>query len=211
MGATDTTTTSVEWTITELLKNPETMTKVQEELKEVVGLNNNVEEFHLSKLTYLNAVIKEILRLHPPGPLLIPRCPSQSTIVGGYTIPKGATIFINVWAIQRDPSFWENPLEFIPERFLTRSDESQSYFNYSGNSSHYFPFGSGRRMCPGISIGERSVMLIAATFLHSFDWKLPPGTSLDLSDKFGLVLKKKVPLVAIPTPRLSNLQLYYAT
>ena len=207
MGATDTTTTMVEWTITELLKNPETMTKVQEELKEVVGLNNNVEEFHLSKLTYLNAVIKEMFRLHPPGALLIPHCPSQSTIVGGYTIPKGATIFVNVWAIQRDPSFWENPLEFIPERFLNRSDESQSYFN----SSHYFPFGSGRRMCPGISIGERSVMLIGATFLHSFDWKLAPVTSLDLSDKFGLVLKKKVPLVAIPTPRLSNLQLYYAT
>ena len=211
MGATDTTTTTVEWTMTELLKHPEVMIKVQEELKQVVGLKNNVEEFHLSKLTYLNAVIKETFRLHPPVPFLVPRYPSQSATIGGYTIPKGTTIFLNVWAIQRDPSFWENPLEFIPERFLMtkdHDDQSQINYNYSGNTFNYLPFGSGRRMCAGVSLGERMVMLTVSSFLHSFDWKLPLGTKLELSDKFGIVVNKKDPLVAIPTPRLSDLELY---
>ena len=102
----------------EIFKHPKVLMKIQSELKQVVGLNNHVEESHLSKLTYLNAVFKETLRLHPPGPFLLPRFPSQSSIVGGYTIPKGSTIFLNLWSIQRDPSIWENPLEFNHERIL---------------------------------------------------------------------------------------------
>lgn len=141
MGATDTTTTVVEWTMAEILKHPEIMSNVQEELTQIVGLNNNVEEVHLSKLNYLNAVIKETFRLHPPLPLLVPRCPSQSAIVGGYLIPKGCTVFLNVWAIQRDPSVWENPLEFQPERFLVTKAENQLNHNFSGNNFNYFPFG----------------------------------------------------------------------
>ncbi|KAM6588164.1 hypothetical protein CsatA_010769 [Cannabis sativa] len=207
VGGTDTTISTVEWAMAEMLKNPSVLIKVQEELKQVVGLNNNVEEFHLTKLTYLNNVFKETLRLHPPAPFLIPRSPTQSTIVGGYTIPKGSTIFLNVWSIHRDPSIWENPLEFKPERF-DESGASGNNYNFLGNNLNYFPFGSGRRICAGISLAERMVMLILASFLHYFDWKLPSGTKIELSDKFGLVVKKKYPLKAIPTPRLSDVDLY---
>ncbi|KAF4404038.1 hypothetical protein G4B88_014494 [Cannabis sativa] len=196
VGGTDTTISTVEWAMAEMLKNPSVLIKVQEELKQIVGLNNNVEESHLTKLTYLNNVFKETLRLHPPAPFLLPRSPTQSTIVGGYTIPKGSTIFLNVWSIHRDPSIWENPLEFKPERF----DESGA----SGNNYNFL----GRRICAGISLVERMVMLILASFLHYFDWKLPSGTKIELSDKFGLVVNKKNPLKAIPTPRLSNVDLY---
>ncbi|XP_062075865.1 cytochrome P450 93A3-like [Humulus lupulus] len=210
-GATDTTTTSVEWAMAEIFTKPMVLNKIQEELKQVVGLNNNVEESHLSKLTYLNAVLKETLRLHPPAPFLIPRFPSQSAIVGGYTIPKGTAIFLNVWSMQRDPSVWENPLEFLPERFMGDESQGETNYNFSGKTFNYLPFGSGRRVCPGISLGEKMVMLMLASFLHCFDWKMPVGAKVELSDKFGIIVKKKHPLIGIPKPRFSNLDLYTTT
>ncbi|KAL5540544.1 hypothetical protein UlMin_043247 [Ulmus minor] len=205
LGGTDTTSTMVEWAMAELLKNPEAMTKVQEEVTQVVGSNNSLEEFHLPKLAYLEAVIKETFRLHPALPLLVPRCPSQSTTIGGYKIPKGSRIFLNVGVVQKDPSIWENPLEFRPERFLMNNASS---FDLAGNNLNFLPFGSGRRLCPGIPLADRMLKYVMASFLHLFDWKLPAGVKIDFSDKFGIVVKKKERVVAIPTPRFDNLELY---
>ncbi|XP_009595838.1 labd-13Z-ene-9,15,16-triol synthase, chloroplastic-like [Nicotiana tabacum] len=204
IGGTDTVITTVEWVMAELLNNPEIMAKVQQELKHVVGTNNIVEESHLPKLHYLDAVLKETLRLHPALPLLIPKRPSKSAIVGGYTIPEGTKVFLNVYAIQRDPQVWENPLEFQPERFLNHSTN----LNYSGNNFKYLPFGSGRRICAGLPLAEKMLMFVLASSLHSFDWKLPEREKVDLSDGFGLVIKKSKSLFAIPTPRLPHLELY---
>jgi cytochrome P450 len=184
------------------MKKPEVMRKAQDELDRVVGKDNIVEESHIHKLPYLHAIMKESLRLHPVLPLLIPHCPSETCTIGGFSVPKGARVFINVWAVHRDPSIWENPLEFKPERFLN------SKFDYSGSDFNYFPFGSGRRICAGIAMAERMFLYFLATLLHSFDWKLPEGKQMDLTEKFGIVLKLKNPLVAIPTPRLSNPALY---
>uniref|UniRef100_A0A803Q5V1 Cytochrome P450 n=1 Tax=Cannabis sativa TaxID=3483 RepID=A0A803Q5V1_CANSA len=209
LAATDTTTTTVEWAMAEILNKPVVLNKIQEELKQVVGLNNNVEDSHLSKLTYLNAVLKETLRLHPPVPFLVPRKSSQSAIVGGYTIPKGATIFLNVWSMQRDPNVWNNSLEFLPERFCGDKIQGDIDYNFSGHQNfNYLPFGSGRRICAGISLGEKMVMHLLASFMHCFDWKLPVGTKVEFLDKFGLVLKKQTPLAAIPTPRFSDIDIY---
>ncbi|XP_008238688.1 PREDICTED: geraniol 8-hydroxylase-like [Prunus mume] len=204
VGGTDTTTTTVEWVMTELMQNPDELRKVQEELTEIVGLNTLVEEFHLPKLHYLDAVIKETFRLHPALPLLVPRLPTQSTTVGGYNIPNGSSVYLNIWANQRDPSVWDSPLEFRPKRFLN----DQSKFDYKGNRFEYLPFGSGRRICAGLPLAERTLIYVLASFLHSFEWRLPYGTNLDLSERFGVVTRKMTPLVAIPTPRLSKLELY---
>nr|UXM19719.1 flavonoid 3'-monooxygenase 1 [Hydrangea macrophylla] len=202
VGGTDTTSNSVEFTMAEIMNRPIVMGKIQQELDSVIGNDNIVEESHIQKLPYLYAVMKESLRLHPALPLLVPHSPSETCKVGGYTIPKGSRVFVNVWAIHRDPSIWENPLEFNPERFLNGK------WDYSGNDFNYFPFGSGRRICAGIAMAERMFMFSLASLLHSFEWKLAEGEELDLSEKFGIVLKKKLPLVAIPTPRLSNSALY---
>jgi cytochrome P450 len=202
VGGTDTSSNTTEFMIAEIMNQPEVMRKAQQELESVVGKDKIVEESHIHKLPYLHAVMKETLRLHPALPLLVPHCPSQTCTVGGYTIPKGSRVFVNVWAIHRDPSVWENPLNFDPERF------SNDKWDYSGSDFNYFPFGSGRRICAGIAMAERMVMFSVATLLHSFDWKLPQGHKLDLSEKFGIVLKKKIPLVAIPTPRLPHPSLY---
>jgi cytochrome P450 len=202
VGGSDTSSNTIEFALAEMMNNPEVLMKVQEELEDVVGKDNLVEESHIHKLPYLHAVMKETLRLHPALPLLVPHCPSETTNVGGYTIPKGSRVFVNVWAIHRDPSIWEKPLEFDPTRFL------DGKWDYSGNDFNYFPFGSGRRICAGIAMAERTVLYFIATLVHLFDWTIPQGENLEVSEKFGIVLKKKTPLLAIPTPRLSNPDLY---
>lgn len=204
VGGTDTTSNTLEFVIAEMMNKPEVMKKAHQELDVVVGKDNVVEESHIYKLPYLTAVMKETMRLHPALPLMVPHCPSETSIVGGYTIPKGARIFINLWAIHRDPSTWENPLEFDPERFLSGT----TTWDYNGNNFNYFPFGSGRRMCAGIAMAERLGLFLLATLVHSFEWKLL-GEKMDLTEKFGIVLKKKIPLVAIPSPRLSAPALYH--
>ena len=187
------------------MSNPETMRKAQEELAHVVGMNNILEESHLPKLKYMDAVMKETLRLHPALPLIVPRCPRESCTVGGYTIPKGTKVFINVWAMHRDPKNWDNPCEFKPERFLT----DPGRWDYRGNNFQYLPFGSGRRVCPGIPLAERMLIYMLASLLHSFDWQLiNKGEDIDLSDEFGIVVKKRTPLVVVPTKRLPNSDLY---
>jgi cytochrome P450 len=202
VGGGDTSTNTVEFAMAEIMNKPEVYEKAQQELEAIVGKDSIVEESHLHKLPYLSAVMKETLRLHPALPLLLHHCPTETCTVGGYTIPKGCRVFINAWAIHRDPSNWENPLVFDPDRFLDIK------YDYTGSDFNYLPFGSGRRICPGEAMAERLVMHLLATLLHNFHWKMPQGDKLDLSEKFGFALKKKVPLVAIPTPRLSNPQLY---
>jgi len=202
VGGTDTTSNTIEFALAEMMNKPEVLKRAQQELEDVVGKDNIVEESHINKLPYLYAIMKEVLRMHPTLPLLVPHCPSESCVIGGYTIPKGARVFVNAWAIHRDPSIWENPLEFKPERFL------DGKWDYSGNDFNYFPFGSGRRICAGTAMAERMFMFMLGSLIHSFDWKLEEGDKHDLSEKFGIVLKKKVALMAIPTPRLSSSIMY---
>ncbi|XP_030524724.1 flavonoid 3'-monooxygenase CYP75B137-like [Rhodamnia argentea] len=202
VGGTDTSSNTVEFAMAEIMNRPSVVRKIQDELETVVGKDNIVEESHIPKLPYLHAVMKESLRLHPALPLLVPHCPSATCTIGGYTVPQGSRVFVNVWAIHRDPSIWSHPLEFDPERFLHGKGD------YSGNDFNYFPFGSGRRICAGIAMAERMVLFSLATLFHSFDWKLPEGEKMDLTEQFGIVLKKKTPLVAIPSPRFSDPRLY---
>ncbi|CAH8273082.1 unnamed protein product [Arabidopsis lyrata] len=203
VGGTDTTTNTIEFAMAQLIRNPELMKRAQQELDEVVGKDNIVEESHITRLPFLSAIMKETLRLYPTTPLLVPHRPSETALVGGYTIPKNTKIFINVWGIQRDPNVWENPTEFLPERFLDKKS-----CDFTGTDHSFLPFGSGRRICVGVALAERMVLYTLATLLYSFDWKIPEGHVLNLEEKFGIVLKLKTPLVALPIPRLSNSNLY---
>ncbi|XP_010552113.1 PREDICTED: geraniol 8-hydroxylase-like [Tarenaya hassleriana] len=202
LGGTGTSSSTIEFAMAELITKPEMMKRVQQELDQVVGKDNIVEESQIPKLPYLLAVIKETLRLHPAAPLSVPRQPSETTIVAGYTIPKDSKVFFNTWAIQRDLSLWEKPLEFNPERFLDK------LYDFNGNDTSYLPFGFGRRICPGIPMAERMISYNLATLLHSFDWKIPEGKRFEIEEEFQLALKLKNPLVAIPIPRLPNPNLY---
>nr|XP_009418682.1 PREDICTED: geraniol 8-hydroxylase-like [Musa acuminata subsp. malaccensis] len=206
LGGTDTTSTTIEWAMAELMRNPDIMRKIQDELDAVVGKERAVEESDVPKLEYLRAVTKETLRLHPVAPLLVPRSPSSPCTVGGYTIPKGSKVFVNVWMIQRDAAIWgEDAVEFRPERFLTAADDK---YGFRGTNFAYLPFGSGRRMCAGISLAEKMVTHMLASFLHSFRWQLPEGEKLELGERFGIALTKAEPLVLVPTARFDDPDLY---
>ncbi|MFS7916970.1 putative cytochrome P450 [Helianthus anomalus] len=206
IAGTETTTSLIEWAMANIMRNNKVMKKIQEELVEIVGLNNMVEESHLPKLQYLDATIKETFRLHPIAPILLPRVPSKDCVVGGYTIPKGCVIFLNVISIHRNPQCWDKPLEFKPERFL--ANEGTNKWDYNGNDLKFLPFGSGRRLCPCVPLAEKMQMLILASLLHSFDWSLPNAEEHDLSESFGITLKKTKPLIAIPYQRLPDASLY---
>ncbi|XP_021768401.1 cytochrome P450 76C2-like [Chenopodium quinoa] len=203
VGGTDTTSNTVELAMAEIMNKPEVLKKIQQELDTVVGRDSIVEEHHIYKLPYLQAVMKEALRLHPVLPLLVPHSPSESCIVGGYTIPKGSRVFINVWAIHRDPTIWTDPSKFDPERFLSAK------IDFRGNDDfNFLPFSSGRRICAGIGMAEKMVLFSLASMLHSFNWKLPEGEQLNIQEKFGIVMSLRKPLLAIPECRLSSPSLY---
>ena len=195
MAGTETTSSTIEWALTELLLNPESMTKVKDELTRVVGPNQKVEESHIDNLSYLQAVIKEILRLHPPIPFLVPRKAIQDTNFMGFNIPKNTQVLVNAWAIGRDPDVWDDPLSFKPERFLgTKID-------YKGQHYELIPFGAGRRMCAGVPLAHKVLHLVLGSLLHKFDWELDGNVTretMDMKDKLGIVMRKREPLLAVP-------------
>jgi cytochrome P450 len=160
----------------ELMRKPETMKKLQDEVRGVVKRNELIRTEDLSNMEYLRAVIKEILRLHPPTPLLLPRLTMEECKIDGFTIPKGTRTLVNCWAIQRDPKLWEAPEEFKPERFVG------SQVDYKGNDFHFIPFGAGRRICPGFLMATATAELALANLVHQFDWELPKGTTIDNFD-----------------------------
>ncbi|XP_058766943.1 cytochrome P450 84A1-like [Vicia villosa] len=199
-GGTETVASAMEWSMSELLRNPEELKRVQQELAAVVGLDRRVEESDIEKLTYLKCVVKETLRLHPPIPLLLHETAEDAT-VGGYYVPKGSRVMINAWAIGRDEFSWKDPEEFKPSRFLN----STSAPDFKGSNFEFIPFGSGRRSCPGMQLGLYALDLALAHLLHCFTWELPNGikpSEMDTSDVFGLTAPRASRLIAVPAKRL---------
>lgn len=198
IAGTDTTTSTLEWAMAELLHNPNTLNKVQSELRRTLGPNKKLDESDIENLPYLKAVIKETLRLHPPLPFLVPHMAMDSCKMLGYYIPKETQILVNVWAIGRDPKTWENPLEFKPERFL-----GPNMVDFKGHNFEFIPFGSGRRMCPAVPLASRVLPLALGSLLLSFDWVLADGLKpddMDMTERMGITLRKAVPLEVIPIP-----------
>nr|AXU39897.1 coumarate 3-hydroxylase [Narcissus papyraceus] len=199
----DTTVISVEWAMAELVKHPRVQEKVQEELDRVIGVDRIMTESDFPNLPYLHCVVKEALRLHPPTPLMLPHKASANIKIGGYDIPKGAVVHVNVWAIARDPNSWKNPLEFRPERF------QEENIDIKGNDFRVLPFGAGRRVCPGAQLGINLVQSMLGHLLHHFKWELPEGMKpeeIDMTENPGMVTFMHTPLQAVAIPRLpSNL------
>jgi len=197
-GSYETSATVVEWTLSELLRHPRVMKNLQDELDNLVGRNRLVEENDLAKLSYLDIVMKETLRLHPPGPL-VPRESTEDAIVQGYFFEKKSRIIINLWAMGRDSTIWsDNAEEFYPERFVN------SNLDFRGYDLQYIPFGFGRRGCPGIHLGLVTVKLIVAQLVHGFSWELPGGMTpdeLDMNERFGLTTPRAKHLFAVPRNR----------
>ncbi|GMN52133.1 hypothetical protein TIFTF001_021283 [Ficus carica] len=194
----ETTSTTMEWLMTELLRYPRVMKKAQEEIRRVVGEKGKVDMNDINQMDYLKNVVKEAMRLHPPAALLVPRETTTRVQLGGYDIPAKTRVIINAWAIHRHPDFWERPEEFIPERF------ENNPIHLNGPDFKLIPLGFGRRRCPGLAFGISSIEYLIANILYWFDWKLPHEAgsveNMDMTEAFGMTICKKFPLHVVPIP-----------
>ncbi|KAG2327224.1 hypothetical protein Bca4012_036203 [Brassica carinata] len=189
VAGTDTTAVTLEWTMANLLNHPDVLAKAKTELDNVVSSKGRLmEESDTSTCTYLNNVISETLRLYPAGPMLVPHASSVDCKVAGYDIPRGTWLFINAWAIQRDPKVWDEPEVFKPERF--DSEESKTH------QGKFMPFGMGRRACPGMGLAQNVLVLALGSLIQCFDWEREEDRAVDMSEATGLTMPKAVPLVA---------------
>ncbi|KAG8094931.1 hypothetical protein GUJ93_ZPchr0012g21776 [Zizania palustris] len=198
-GGSETAATTLQWIMAELMANPNVMHKAQDEIRQALVGHHNVTEDDLSNLKYIHLVIKEALRLHPPVPLLLPRECRRPCQVHGFEVPKGAQVLVNVWAITRDPEYWDKAEEFIPERF------EQSSVDFKGTNFEYTPFGAGRRMCPGMGFGLANVEIALASLLYHFDWELPAGMEsrvLDMTEKMVVTARRLHDLLLVPVLRV---------
>ncbi|XP_051133887.1 salviol synthase-like [Andrographis paniculata] len=198
-GGFDTAAATTDWAMAEMLKHPTILKKAQDEVRSVFNNKGLVDESFFNELKYLKLVIKETLRLHPTGPLLLPRQSSKPCEINGYKIPSNTRVLVNAWSIGRNPKYWNEADRFIPERFL------DNQVDYKTNNFEFIPFGAGRRICPGITFGLANVELQLAMLLYHFDWVLPEGMkpeNLDMADVSGLVARRKNPLYVIPAVRI---------
>ncbi|CAL5092911.1 unnamed protein product [Urochloa decumbens] len=207
-GGTETAALTMEWAMAELLRNPTSMSAAAGELNRVVGRERWVAESDLPGLPYIEAVVKETMRLRPVGPLLVPHCAREDTAVvaggGGYDIPAGTRVLVNAWAVGQDPAARPDaPGEFRPERFLAGG--AAEGVDARGAHFQLVPFGSGRRMCPAYGLAMKEVAAAVANLVHGFSWRLPDGVKpedVSMEESFGLSMCMKRPLVAVAEPRL---------
>ena len=197
LGGVDTGAITMVWAMAELIKKPELMKKAQDEVRNCIGNKGKVTENETDQLQYLKMVIKETLRLHPPAPLLLPRETMSYFKVDDSEIFPKTLIQVNAWAIGRDPKYWKDAEEFIPERFIDNS------IDFKGQNFEFLPFGSGRRICPGIYMATTTIEFGLANLLHWFDWKLPNGMKeedMNMEEAAGLslTLSKKTALTLVP-------------
>lgn len=198
-AGTDTSAGTMEWAMSLLLNNPQVLKKAQIEIDNLVGNDRLIDESDFAKLPFLHSIINETLRMYPAGPLLIPHESSEDCSVGGFHVPCGTTLFVNVWAIQNDPTIWEEPRNFKPERFDGFEGVRDGY--------RLMPFGSGRRGCPGEGLATRVVALALGALIQCFEWERIGEDMVDMSEVVGITLAKVQPLHANcrPRPTMVNL------
>jgi cytochrome P450 len=202
-AGTDTSFIVLEYAMVRLMQNPHLMTKLQAEVRSTIRSKGKadtvVTEDDLAGLAYLKAVIKEMLRLHMPAPLLVPHLSMADCIINGYAVPSGTRAIVNTWALARDPSGWKSPEEFMPERFMEGG--SAAAMDYKGNEFLYLPFGSGRRICPGINFASVTIEIMLANLMYHFDWKLPPKSverGISMDESFGVTVHRTEKLLLVP-------------
>ncbi|XP_043725928.1 xanthotoxin 5-hydroxylase CYP82C4-like [Telopea speciosissima] len=199
VGATDTTFIALTWALSLLLKHPNVLKRARDELDAYVGKDRNVDESDIKNLVYLQAIAKETLRLYPPGPVL-PRQAMEDCQLGGYHVPSGTHLLVNIWKLHRDPSVWSDPDEFKPERFLT----THADVDFKAQEYRYIPFSAGRRQCPGITLATQVFHLTLARLLHGFDVMNALDAPVDMTEGVSLTLPKANPLHVLITPRLPS-------
>ncbi|KAE8705525.1 Licodione synthase [Hibiscus syriacus] len=204
-AGTDTGASSIEWALAELINNPEVLREAQKEIDQVVGKDRLVQEFDTGRLPYLQAIIKETFRLHPPIPMIIRKAVEECKI-NGYTIPAQSLLFVNMWSIARDPKVWEDPLKFQPQRFFIDNNT----IDVKGFHYQLLPFGTGRRGCPGMSLAMLELSVTLAAMIQCFEWKVAETANtgsgsvcVDMTERPGLVVPRANDLKCVPVARFT--------
>ncbi|CAB4266257.1 unnamed protein product [Prunus armeniaca] len=198
-AGTETSSGTMEWALSLLLNNPEALVKAQSEIDIHIGQSRLIEESDLAKLPHLHGIINETLRMYPAGPLLVPHESSEDCTVGGFDVPRGTMLLVNIWAIQNNPKLWSQPEQFRPERFLNVQGERDGFL--------LLPFGTGRRGCPGEGLASRILGLALGSLIQCFDWERIGEEMVDMSEGPGLTMPKAHPLLAKCRPRPTMLNL----
>eukprot|EP00253_Pinus_taeda_P020393 PITA_20393 len=201
----ETTANTIDWAMSELLRHPSEMKRLQEEIQCVVGKYRKVNYSDVASLQYLHSVVRETLRLYPGGPLAVPHESSEAVTVRGYHIPKKTMLMVNVWAIGRDPNVWgKDASEFKPERFMEEFGGPDNYTDLTSTQDfRMLPFGAGRRGCPGAAMAIPMISLALVQLLHSFNWRVEGDPSeLDMKEAHAVSLPREIPLFAFPSLRL---------
>ncbi|KAL7146376.1 hypothetical protein ABFS83_06G036700 [Erythranthe nasuta] len=204
MAGTDTSAVACVWLMVELIKNRHVLHRLESEVAKAFEFGDEIDESVLSESQYFQACIKETLRLHIPGPFLMPHRAIETCTIDDYIIPKDSMVLVNAWAISMDPDTWKDATSFNPDRFL------ESNIDFRGNHFKFIPFSAGRRMCPGFNLALKNIQIVVASLVHYFDWSLPDlmdPTRIDTGEKFGTALKKETPFQLIPTLKMNKLNL----
>ncbi|XP_069544199.1 steroid 17-alpha-hydroxylase/17,20 lyase [Brachyistius frenatus] len=181
----ETTTTVLKWAVTYLIHHPQVQRRIQDELDRKVGGARSPQLSDRGSLPYLEATIREVLRIRPVAPLLIPHVALCDTSVGEFTVKKGTRVIINLWSLHHDEKEWSSPQRFDPGRFLNPEGSGLTI-----PSSSYLPFGAGVRVCLGESLAKMELFLFLSWILQRFTLSVPPGHPLpSLEGKFGVVLQ----------------------
>ncbi|KAM5553542.1 cytochrome P450 CYP73A100 [Rosa sericea] len=184
VAAIETTLWSMEWAIAELVNHPTVQCKIRDEISTVLK-GAPVTESNLHELPYLQATVKETLRLHTPIPLLVPHMNLEEAKLRGYTIPRESKVVVNAWWLANNPAWWKNPEEFRPERFFKEELGTEAVAGGKVDF-RYVPFGMGRRSCPGIILALPILGLVIAKLVSHFEMKAPHGAEkIDVSEKGG--------------------------
>ena len=202
-GGTDTTATSLQWIMANLVKSPQIQAKLFQEIKHVIGKEKeNVEEEDLDKIPYLKAVILEGLRRHPPGHFVLPHAVTEDITLEGYVIPKKGSVNFMVSHMNWNPKIWEDPMEFRPERFLMNNNNGEAFDITGSREIKMMPFGAGRRICPGYGLAMLHLEYFVANLVWNFEWKAVEGDEVDLSEKQELTTVMKNPLQVLIYSRM---------
>ncbi|XP_054785391.1 cytochrome P450 CYP82J17-like [Prosopis cineraria] len=202
LAGADTTSITLTWILSLLVNNKHVLKLAQEEIDRHVGKKRWVQISDIKNLIYLQAILKETLRLYPPAPLLVPHEATQNCYICGYYVPKGTRVFANIWKLHRDPTIWSQPERFMPERFITEKGD----IDHEGHHFQYLPFGLGRRACPGSSLAMQVSVLTLARLLQGFELESVGHEPVDMKEGASFTLPKAIPLEVVLTPRLSSHQ-----
>jgi len=183
VAGSETSASTMAWTVYELARNPEVYQKVEEEVNEWWTKGGEMNIHGLMELPLVNAVVKEAMRLYP-AVWIQTRAVSETTKLGQYSIPKGASVFFSAYWSQRDPNIWNDPNNFYPERFLNGLTTEQEMA--------YFPFSTGPRKCIGYRFAKLEMVTLLVNLVRKATISLPEGFEPGFNVQGSLIPEKGI-------------------